>query len=154
MSYTITTDNGMASFVKVLDALREGVSRIGAARAVVGTNITYARYVIEGTQPHKISPRDKSALFWKGADHPFRSVMHPGTRANPFPEQALSSQAGAIDREIEAALSSVEAGAAQPDVVMRNGLLRAGYAVQAEIQRRTPVVTGTFRRSWYTEVVG
>jgi len=38
----------------------------------------------EGTGPHVILPRNKKALFWKGADHPVRMVNHPGTKPRPY----------------------------------------------------------------------
>lgn len=44
----------------------------------------YARWVEEGTGPHVILPRNKKALFWKGADHPVRMVNHPGTKPRPY----------------------------------------------------------------------
>jgi hypothetical protein len=30
-------------------------------------------------RPHKIIPKNKKALYWKGASHPVRSVNHPGS---------------------------------------------------------------------------
>lgn len=55
-----------------------------------------ARYVLEGTAPHEIRPVNAKRLrFWvEGGDIVFAQVVHhPGTTANPFPEQAQ----GAID---------------------------------------------------------
>jgi len=40
-------------------------------------------YIEFGTPPHIIRPKDKEALYWKGAEHPVKVVHHPGTRANP-----------------------------------------------------------------------
>jgi len=54
-------------------------------------NAPYAIFVHEGTSPHIIRPKNKKALFWKGAKHPVRLVRHPGTRANPFFENGLES---------------------------------------------------------------
>lgn len=50
-----------------------------------------ARFVIGGTRPHPIAARNASALHWQDAsgDRFARSVRHPGTRPNPFPERAL-----------------------------------------------------------------
>lgn len=66
-------------------------SRVEAAgtRGVVGTNLSYARPVHEGSRPHTIRPRNARALFWKGARHPVRVVRHPGTKPNPFLMRAL-----------------------------------------------------------------
>jgi hypothetical protein len=46
--------------------------------------VKYARWVEEGTGPHVIMPKTKKALFWPGADHPVRTVNHPGTKPHPF----------------------------------------------------------------------
>lgn len=59
--------------------------------ARIGSNVEYARYVEEGTEPHRIVPRDKKALFWPGADHPVLAVNHPGTRARPYLRPALAA---------------------------------------------------------------
>jgi phage gpG-like protein len=64
------------------------------AFAEVGTNVEYARFVEFGTQPHTIRPRSKQALYWKGAEHPYRSVRHPGNRPYPFLRPALLAAAG------------------------------------------------------------
>ncbi len=32
------------------------------------------------TKPHVIKPRNKKALSWPGAAHPFKSVRHPGSK--------------------------------------------------------------------------
>ncbi len=44
----------------------------------------YGKFIEFGTSPHIITPKDKKALFWKGAKHPVKLVNHPGTRPNPF----------------------------------------------------------------------
>ena len=45
---------------------------------IIGTNTKYAEHVEIGVRPHKIEPKNKKALYWKGARHPVKSVMHPG----------------------------------------------------------------------------
>lgn len=62
----------------------------GGRRGVIGTNLSYARPVHDGSRAHVIRPRTKRALFWKGAKHPVRMVRHPGTTANPFFARALT----------------------------------------------------------------
>lgn len=47
-------------------------------------NVKYALAVILGSRPHVIRPRRKKALYWEGADHPVKSVQHPGTRGRDF----------------------------------------------------------------------
>lgn len=47
----------------------------------------YAGFVIEGTSPHPIYPKNVKALHW---DDVFTlHVNHPGTAANPFPRRAI-----------------------------------------------------------------
>ena len=54
----------------------------------VESGVPEAAYVLQGTAPHEIEPRTRRALFWPEADHPVRRVHHPGTKPNPFPEEA------------------------------------------------------------------
>ncbi|NJJ37826.1 hypothetical protein [Paenibacillus apii] len=43
--------------------------------------IKYGRFLEEGTRPHLIQPKNKKALYWRGAAHPVRgAVKHPGTK--------------------------------------------------------------------------
>ncbi len=53
----------------------------------------YSIFVEKGTAPHTIEAEGSGALFWEGADHPVRSVEHPGTDANPFMRPALEHMA-------------------------------------------------------------
>lgn len=41
--------------------------------------VEYGEYLEDGTPPHVIRPKDKKALYWKGATHPVKQVNHPGT---------------------------------------------------------------------------
>lgn len=43
--------------------------------------VEYGIYLELGTRPHEIRPKSKKALYWSGAEHPVRSVMHPGTKS-------------------------------------------------------------------------
>lgn len=64
----------------------------------------YAQYVVEGTRPHPIRARNARALsfYWPklGGQAFFKSVQHPGTRANPFWDDVF----GQARRYLEAAL--------------------------------------------------
>ena len=66
--------------------LRRGITtKIGNMEVIVHTsNIKYARGVEFGTRPHLIKPKNKKALYWKGASHPVKSVRHPGSKAKPY----------------------------------------------------------------------
>ena len=48
------------------------------------SNIEYAIIVEKGSKPHIIRPKNKKALYWKGATHPVKQVNHPGSKAKPF----------------------------------------------------------------------
>ncbi len=70
----------------------------------------YTRYVIDGTRPHLITAKAARALHWvdaSGRDQFRRSVKHPGTKANPFPERAVFPLTGVLHEKFRAA---VEAG--------------------------------------------
>lgn len=42
-------------------------------------------YVLFGTKPHMIKPKNKKALHWGGKDGPYsKGHMHPGTKPNDF----------------------------------------------------------------------
>jgi hypothetical protein len=63
-------------------------------RFEVGSDVKYASYVEFGTGPHLILPRNKKALWWKGADHPVRRVNHPGSKAKPWLRPAIAAAKG------------------------------------------------------------
>jgi hypothetical protein len=64
-------------------------AEFGELMAIWKPTALYAEYVEFGTAPHKIEAKNKQALFWKGADHPVKSVNHPGTKAQPYMEKIL-----------------------------------------------------------------
>ena len=66
--------------------LRRGITTdVGNMEVTVHTsNIKYARGVEEGTRSHIIRPKNKKALYWKGAKHPVKKVNHPGSKAKPY----------------------------------------------------------------------
>lgn len=65
----------------------------GQAMITYYTTVPYARYVLEGTRPHLIEPRNARVLRWLGPGgigvRYATRVHHPGTRPNPFPHRAL-----------------------------------------------------------------
>jgi len=74
----------------------------GGFDTVAKTKFTapYAIFVHEGTgifgykmQAYTIEPKNKKALFWRGAPHPFRKVTIRGMRARPFLKQAHEQEA-------------------------------------------------------------
>lgn len=59
------------------------------------TTVPYAKFVLEGTKPHVIVPRNARVLRWVAnrGHGPVRYAMrvhHPGTKPDPFPERALA----------------------------------------------------------------
>lgn len=60
-------------------------------RAVVGSDLEYARFVNDGTRPHVIRPRRAQVLRFQAGGRTVyaRVVNHPGTRAQPFLDRAL-----------------------------------------------------------------
>lgn len=82
---------------------RSIVSRVDTAtKGRVGTNLSYAPAVHNGSGPHVIRAKSKKALYWKGAAHPVRSVRHPGTKANPFFERGIERGMPDIEQALSA----------------------------------------------------
>lgn len=145
----------MSDFSITINGGKEIIARLSGAgnfsgRAVIGTNLNYAEYVSKGTGPHTITAAPGRALFWKGAAHPVRSVRHPGTKANPYVENALVGVGAAIVSVLEARIVQIIEGGGGN---IKGALLAGALLGQAEVQRGAPVKTGTLRRSWHTEVM-
>lgn len=64
-------------------------------RWTVGSDVAYAPMVNDGTKPHIIRPKRAKALRFKaGGKTLFAKVVHhPGTRARPFLDRALTDVA-------------------------------------------------------------
>jgi hypothetical protein len=71
--------------------------KLDKLQAAWGTNVEYANDVNYGTRPHIIRPVNKKALFWKGANHPVKSVKHPGTKGNGMFEASYSFAQGRLE---------------------------------------------------------
>jgi hypothetical protein len=81
-------------------AMRQGIgSRLepspGTMWVVLYSTASYAPYVLGGTGPHVIAARNAKALRWfaNSGHGPImfaKSVNHPGTKANDFPERAIA----------------------------------------------------------------
>lgn len=76
---------------------------IGRLFAKVWPTAKYARFVYFGSKKHEILPRMKKALYWEGADHPVRRVMHPGTKENRFLERMIKSADPKIAKHFKSA---------------------------------------------------
>ena len=64
---------------------RSIATKMGDLEATIHTsNVKYAVIVEKGSKAHVIRPKNKKALYWKGAKRPVKLVNHPGSRAKPF----------------------------------------------------------------------
>ena len=61
-----------------------GNFRRGMTVTVHTSNVKYAVIVEKGSKAHVIRPKNKKALYWKGASHPVKQVNHPGSKAKPY----------------------------------------------------------------------
>lgn len=83
------------------------IDRKGEYESNIVTDDEIFGYQDKGTKgPYPITPRRKRALYWKGAAHPVRRVMHPGLKAQHFSEkiaEAMQKQYKRImDEQIKA----------------------------------------------------
>lgn len=69
------------------------------------TDNKYASILEDGTEGHYIYPMSKQALYWQGAQNPYKSVYSPGIKATHF-----------FTKGIEAALPAV---AAEGDIFLK-----------------------------------
>jgi hypothetical protein len=77
----------------VIDFDEEGEAKLQALAP-------YAKFVVEGTKPHKIYPVSASVLAFKAksGDLVFtKLVRHPGTKPNPFLQRAVDKAREQID---------------------------------------------------------
>ena len=64
---------------------RSVATQMGDLEATIHTsNVKYAAIVEKGSKAHIIRPKNKKALYWKGATHPVKQVNHPGSKAKPY----------------------------------------------------------------------
>lgn len=72
-------------------ALYNSVRREGI-RVYIGTD--HWHFIEYGTRPHVITPSTKQALWWPGAAHPVKWVLHPGNREYAPMRRALFTKRG------------------------------------------------------------
>lgn len=94
---------------RLRDSIRS--ERVVSATSVVLTftaNVPYAGFVLDGTAPHDIRPRNAQVLHWTGPEGGVfaRLVHHPGTRPNPFPERAIRPLEDVIATRLRAAIAA------------------------------------------------
>ena len=72
---------------------RSIATKMGDLEAIIHTsNVKYAVIVEKGSKAHVIRPKNKKALYWKGAKRPVKLVNHPGSKAKPFLIPAFESE--------------------------------------------------------------
>ena len=66
------------------------IESIDDEQAVIKSPAEYAIYQDQGTRPYTIESRWWNGyLYWEGADHPVKTVHHPGIKAKHFVQQSL-----------------------------------------------------------------
>lgn len=72
---------------------RSIATKMGDLEATIHTsNVKYAVIVEKGSKAHVIRPKNKKALYWKGAKYPVKQVNHPGSKAKPYLIPAFESE--------------------------------------------------------------
>ena len=70
------------------------IESIDDEQAVIKSPAEYAIYQDQGTSPYLIQSRKPNGyLFWEGADHPVKTVHHPGIKAKHFVQQSMDELA-------------------------------------------------------------
>ncbi len=87
--------------VKTGHLRRSITSRVeSSTRGRVGTNLRYARAVHQGRRAMTIRPKNKRALFWKGAAHPVKVVHQKARAGNPFLTNGLNRAQPQIEADL------------------------------------------------------
>ena len=73
--------------------------QVSDGEGVVGVAASYAKAVVEGTAPHEIRPANGSVLvFMVAGKKVFTPIVHhPGTKPNPFMQNALEEAQSKVD---------------------------------------------------------
>jgi hypothetical protein len=145
MLVSVMLEHGPEVQQRLVD-LVNAAQAIGGAKQQIGTDIPYATYVVSGTRPHDIYPRDRQALFWEGARHPVGHVHHPGTKPNPFLQRALDNTTSEVEQFVMAQLEQVASGSGSNYAQIMVG---AAKLVLKAAQAAAPVRTGALRQSLY-----
>jgi hypothetical protein len=76
------------------------IKEIGDGEARIAALAPYAIYVVNGTAPHEIKPRNARVLCFKaGGKMIFTPVVHhPGTKPNPFMQEAVENARNNVDK--------------------------------------------------------
>lgn len=69
------------------ESLKEG----NHFRISLSHGVEYGEILEKGSKPHIIRPKNKQALYWRGASHPVKFVNHPGTKGFKTLETTVES---------------------------------------------------------------
>ena len=72
---------------RITNGVEAGISSDGMMVNWNGARVNYAAFVLHGTRPHIIEPRNKKALRWTGENGRFmfaKKVKHPGYKGDDF----------------------------------------------------------------------
>lgn len=84
------------------DSITSGITAgAGSVALRYSTDADYAGFVVDGTGPHEITPRNATVLHWTDTatgEEVFRHrVWHPGTQPNPFPDRVADRMLPVIE---------------------------------------------------------
>jgi len=140
---------GLPALLERLGAIREGTTAFGQTSVIIGSSLSYAGFVHDGTAPHIIQAHG-GGLFWEGAAHPVMLVHHPGYKGNPFLTNAVDATRDTIVEMVSTAVGAVAEGG--PGTLIPEAM-RAGEALVLDAARETVnVKTGALRDSLHSEV--
>ena len=83
------------------------IASIDDSEAVIKSPAAYAADVNYGTGPHMIYPTNAQALYWEGADHPVKWVVHPGITGQHFVEDSIDDTELRLDEFMLQAMQEV-----------------------------------------------
>ena len=95
-------DSPVGQTGELRDSIYAKASEDDPMGAEYGASSEHAVFVVGGTRPHEIVPRERKALAWSdGGQTVFaKRVMHPGTQPNPFLTDALVSTMGDVCSDV------------------------------------------------------
>lgn len=66
----------------------------------IAHGVDYGEILEKGSKPHVIKPKNKKALYWRGAAHPYKQVNHPGTEGKPILEPTIQANKETIKNAV------------------------------------------------------
>ena len=141
--------DGLGQAEKKLAAFERSLQLMGGYSLSVTSSSAVIGFVLRGTRAHVIRPRFARALRVPGYGV-FASVRHPGTRPNPFIQEAFVAKRLELERRAAAEMDR-EFDHANPDAG-RQALQLMANVLQGEIQKRVPRRRGDLARTIETRV--